>query len=90
MNVMGHLRRMDAFDSEIELRIIFLRCRHDYLTQRLDRIKRGKSSNEHEEAFEYVKRYIDVMREQMFEIATQYMSIFHNKSNKVFSSYPTT
>lgn len=82
MNVMGHLRRMDAFDSEIELRIIFLRCRHDYLSQRLDRIKRGKSSNEHEEAFEYVKRYIDVMREQMFEIATQYMSIFSQQEQQ--------
>ncbi|CDH54188.1 conserved oligomeric golgi complex subunit 8-like [Lichtheimia corymbifera JMRC:FSU:9682] len=82
MNVMGHLRRMDAFDSEIELRMVFLRCRHDYLTQRLERIKRGKSPNEHEEAFEYVKRYIDVMREQMFEIATQYMSIFSQQEQQ--------
>lgn len=70
MNVIGHLRRMDAFETETELRVIFLRCRHDFLMQRLDRIKVT------ENAFEYLKRYIDIMREQMFEIATHYTSVF--------------
>ncbi|ORY92263.1 Dor1-like family-domain-containing protein [Syncephalastrum racemosum] len=70
MNVIGHLRRMDAFETETELRVIFLRCRHDFLMQRLDRIKVT------ENAFEYLKRYVDIMREQMFEIATHYTSVF--------------
>ncbi|KAI9317581.1 oligomeric Golgi complex subunit 8, partial [Dichotomocladium elegans] len=77
MNVIGHLRRMDVFTSEVELRMMFLRCRHDHLTQRLERIKRGEG-----EAFEYTKRYIDVMREQMFEIATQYMSVFSQQEQQ--------
>lgn len=86
MNVIGHLRRMDAFESETELRMVFLRCRHDFLEQRLDRIKRVETSEEKssQEAFEYLKRYIDVMREQMFEIATHYMSVFpHQDSSSI-------
>ncbi|KAI9492158.1 oligomeric Golgi complex subunit 8, partial [Zychaea mexicana] len=83
MNVIGHLRRMDVFESEVELRMVFLRCRHDYLTQRLDRIKtRKEENNTQHEAFEYMKRYIDVMREQMFEIATQYMSVFSHQEQQ--------
>ncbi|KAI8147395.1 Dor1-like family-domain-containing protein [Fennellomyces sp. T-0311] len=82
MNVIGHLRRMDVFESEMELRMVFLRCRHDYLTQRLDRIKTRKEDVGAQEAFEYMKRYIDVMREQMFEIATQYMSVFSHQEQQ--------
>ena len=82
MNVIGHLRRMDVFESEMELRMVFLRCRHDHLTQRLDRIKIRKEDDGAQEAFEYMKRYIDVMREQMFEIATQYMSVFSHQEQQ--------
>lgn len=81
MNVMGFLRRMDVFESETELRMVFLRCRHDFLTSRLDRVKRSETLSEDtakksSDAFEYLKRFIDVMREQTFEIGTQYISIF--------------
>ncbi|KAI8372026.1 oligomeric Golgi complex subunit 8 [Choanephora cucurbitarum] len=73
MNMVGFLRRMDAFDSEAELRMVFLRCRHDYLQQRLLRIKRDLSDDTRQrgvDAFEYTKKFIDIMREQMFETGT--------------------
>ncbi|KAI8369036.1 oligomeric Golgi complex subunit 8 [Blakeslea trispora] len=75
MNMIGFLRRMDVFNSEAELRMMFLRCRHDYLQQRLLRIKRDLSEDVRQrsvDAFEYTKKFIDVMREQMFETGTQY------------------
>ncbi|KAI7892464.1 oligomeric Golgi complex subunit 8 [Mucor mucedo] len=82
MNVVGFLRRMDVFESETELKMVFLRCRHDFLQQRLARVKRDIASDDARQqsvdAFEYLKRFVDVMREQMFEIGTQYISIFSN------------
>jgi hypothetical protein len=86
MNVVGFLRRMDVFESETELRMVFLRCRHDFLQQRLVRVKRDMSTDDMRQrstdAFEYLKRYIDVMREQMFEIGTQYISIFSSNEQQ--------
>ncbi|SAM04643.1 hypothetical protein [Absidia glauca] len=91
MNVIGCLRRMDVFASERELRMVFLRCRHSCMQQRLEKIKRpiddtttgtaatATTNNTSQESFDYLKRYVDVMREQMFEMATHYMSIFSNK-----------
>lgn len=90
MNVVGFLRRMDVFESETELRMVFLRCRHDYLQQRLNRAKRDISEDTRQrssDAFEYLKRFIDVMREQMFEISTQYISIFSNEQGTLLSDY---
>ncbi|KAL9541619.1 hypothetical protein MBANPS3_009024 [Mucor bainieri] len=90
MNVVGFLRRMDVFDSETELRMVFLRCRHDFLQQRLARIKRDMSDETRQrssDAFEYLKKFIDVMREQMFEIGTQYISIFSNEQGTLLSDY---
>ncbi|KAK4521455.1 uncharacterized protein ATC70_012070 [Mucor velutinosus] len=90
MNVVGFLRRMDVFDSETELRMVFLRCRHDFLQQRLARIKRDVSEESRQrssDAFEYLKKFIDVMREQMFEIGTQYISIFSNEQGTLLSDY---
>ncbi|KAG0164621.1 hypothetical protein DFQ28_003376 [Apophysomyces sp. BC1034] len=77
MSVVGYLRRMDAFASEDELRILFLRCRHDFLEQRIER-----TASEYKEGADYLKRYVDVMREQMFEITTQYMSVFSNENQE--------
>ncbi|KAI8641488.1 Dor1-like family-domain-containing protein [Parasitella parasitica] len=90
MNVVGFLRRMDAFDSETELRMVFLRCRHDFLQQRLARLKRDISDEPRQrsaDAFEHLKKFIDVMREQMFEIGTQYISIFSNEQGTLLSDY---
>ncbi|KAI8078471.1 oligomeric Golgi complex subunit 8 [Thamnidium elegans] len=90
MNVVGFLRRMDVFGSETELRMIFLRCRHDFLQQRLVRVKRDISEDARQrsvDAFEYLKRFVDVMREQMFEIGTQYISIFSNEQGSLLSDY---
>ncbi|KAI8092321.1 oligomeric Golgi complex subunit 8, partial [Gilbertella persicaria] len=90
MNMVGFLRRMDVFESETELRMVFLRCRHDCLQQRLTRIKRDISEDSRQksvDAFEYVKKFVDVMREQMFEIGTQYVSIFSNEQSTILSDY---
>ncbi|RCH95065.1 hypothetical protein CU097_012329 [Rhizopus azygosporus] len=90
MNAVGFLRRMDVFESENELRMVFLRCRHDYLQQRLSRIKREMSEDPKQrsrDSFEYMKRFIDVMREQMFEIGTQYIWIFPHEQGPLLSDY---
>ncbi|KAI7907238.1 Dor1-like family-domain-containing protein [Cokeromyces recurvatus] len=90
MNVVGFLRRMDVFDTEIELRMVFLRSRHDFLQQRLARIKRDISEDSRQkssDAFEYLKRFMDVMREQLFEIGTQYISIFSNEQSTLLPDY---
>ncbi|CAO3624817.1 unnamed protein product [Cunninghamella echinulata] len=122
MNVIGYLRRMDIFASETELRLAFLRCRHDYVEQKLEKIKKPSSpstttttddhpisfstknnsdknnnqstvataspspSTSSQETFDYLKKYLDIMREQMFEIATQYMSVFSSKENDTLLS----
>ncbi|KAI9300473.1 Dor1-like family-domain-containing protein [Cunninghamella echinulata] len=122
MNVIGYLRRMDIFTSETELRLAFLRCRHDFVEQKLEKIKKpslsssttttddhhvpfstknniNKNNNQStiaavspspstssQETFDYLKKYLDIMREQMFEIATQYMSVFSSKENDTLLS----
>lgn len=91
MNVVGFLRRMDVFASELQLRLVFLRCRNEFLQQRLSRVKRDLSEDPRQrstDAFEYLKRFIDVIREQVFEIGTQYMSIFSNdQGSSLLSDY---
>ncbi|KAH8553492.1 Dor1-like family-domain-containing protein [Umbelopsis sp. PMI_123] len=88
MNVIGYLRQMSSFETENELRILFLRCRSDYLNQRIEHVKKvsaieseGKTDWQRlgRDSFEYVKQYIDVIREQVFEIITQYSSMFSEK-----------
>jgi conserved oligomeric Golgi complex subunit 8 len=88
MNVIGYLRQMSSFETENELRILFLRCRGDYLNQRIEHVKKvsavesdGKTDWQRlgRDSFEYIKQYIDVIREQVFEITTQYSSMFSDK-----------
>jgi hypothetical protein len=88
MNVIGYLRQMSSFETENELRILFLRCRSDYLNQRIEHVKKvsaveldGKTDWQRlgRDSFEYIKQYIDVIREQVFEITTQYSSMFSDK-----------
>ncbi|KAI8888824.1 Dor1-domain-containing protein [Backusella circina FSU 941] len=90
ISVVGFLRRLDVFESEMELRIVFLRCRHDFLQQRLLRIKREISEDERQrstDAYEFLKKYLDVIREQLFEIGNQYMSVFSNEQGTLLSDY---
>ncbi|KAI9276512.1 oligomeric Golgi complex subunit 8 [Sporodiniella umbellata] len=90
MNAVGFLRRMDIFESENELRMVFLRCRHDFLQQKLIRIKRDMSEDpkqRSQNASEYLKKFIDVIREQMFEIGTQYIWIFPHEQGPLLSDY---
>ncbi|KAI8393293.1 oligomeric Golgi complex subunit 8, partial [Radiomyces spectabilis] len=91
MNIIGYLRRLDTFQTENELRMVFLRCRHSFLEQRVDRIKREMSDDTRkrsQDAVDYLKKYIDIMREQMFEIATQYLSVFSNEEqDSLLSDY---
>ncbi|CAO3594984.1 unnamed protein product [Absidia cylindrospora] len=113
MNIIGHLRRMEVFDSERELRMVFLQCRHDCVEQRLERIKKPTDDaavyivsssatmttaasspttipTNSQDTFDYLKRYVDVMREQMFEMATHYTSIFSsNEADTILSDYMT-
>ncbi|GAB5585352.1 hypothetical protein Unana1_00252 [Umbelopsis nana] len=85
MNVIGYLRQMSSFETENELRLLFLRCRGDYLNQRLEHVKKisaidtdGKTDWQRlgRDSFEYLKQYVDVIREQVFEIITQYSAMF--------------
>ncbi|KAG1048217.1 hypothetical protein G6F43_009378 [Rhizopus delemar] len=90
MNSVGFLRRMDVFESEDELRMVFLRCRHDFLQQKLARIKRDMSEDTKQrsrDAVEYLKKFIDIIREQMLEIGTQYIWIFPHEQGPILSDY---
>lgn len=91
MNVIGYLRQMSSFETENELRILFLRCRSDYLNQRIEHVKKVSAVELDDktdwqrlgrDSFEYIKQYIDVIREQVFEITTQYSSMFSDKLYK--------
>lgn len=95
MNVIGYLRQMNSFETENELRLLFLKCRDDYLNRRLDSIKKvGTTETEltkdwqriGRDSFEYIKQYIDVIREQVFEIITQYSSVFSDDAKSYGAS----
>lgn len=93
MNVVGYLRRMETFESEVELRMVFLKCRGDYFSGLIETLKKenlnGFNKNERGgvEAFEYLKKYIDLQREQLFDIITQYWSIFSEDHVQSVSAY---
>ncbi|RUP50727.1 Dor1-like family-domain-containing protein [Jimgerdemannia flammicorona] len=95
MNVVGYLRRMEAFENEVELRMVFLKCRDDYLRGLVDALKKESLNGFNSkvidrggvEAFEYLKKYIDLQREQLFDIITQYWSIFSEDHVSSASAY---
>ncbi|CAM0140584.1 hypothetical protein VKS41_006605 [Umbelopsis sp. WA50703] len=98
MNVIGYLRQMNSFETENELRLLFLKCRDDYLNRRLDNIKKVGTIDMEltkdwqrlgRDSFEYVKQYIDVIREQVFEIITQYSSVFSDDAKLYGNSTDT-
>ncbi|CAE6415383.1 unnamed protein product [Rhizoctonia solani] len=70
----GLLRRMKAL-SEDELALAFLTGRVANLNASLAAIDR-EGADQMEEAAKYLKRYIDVFRENLHEIVTQFSTIF--------------
>lgn len=68
------LRRMKALD-ENELALAFLTGRVANLTASISAIERD-GADQLEEASRYLKRYIDVFRENLHEIVTQFSTIF--------------
>lgn len=73
LKVMGFLRRTGSFDEE-ELRFLFLKGRYDALLESWSQIEDLRSTPE-----KYVKKYVEIFREQVFAIITQYTSIFPNE-----------
>lgn len=70
LKVIGFLRRNTSF-SEDELKFLFLRGRYDALMDTWAGIDHLKDTPER-----YVKKYVEIFREQVFAIITQYTSIF--------------
>ncbi|THH10383.1 hypothetical protein EW145_g1348 [Phellinidium pouzarii] len=64
------LRKMDVF-SEPELALVFLTSRLSYLGGTLDAIEQERTDHAR-----YVRRYVDVWREGVSDVATQYTTIF--------------
>ncbi|CAE6514929.1 unnamed protein product [Rhizoctonia solani] len=75
----GLLRRMKAL-SEDELALAFLTGRVVNLHGSLAAIERD-GADQLEEAARYLKRYIDVFRENLHEIVTQFSTIFLERPN---------
>lgn len=84
VKAVGFLRRMDVL-SEEELRVAFLTGReHNYRTQLVE-IEREKG-----DPVRYVRRYIDVFREHVYDIIAQFTTIFiDNPSISSSSTTPT-
>ncbi|KDN49029.1 hypothetical protein RSAG8_02382, partial [Rhizoctonia solani AG-8 WAC10335] len=75
----GLLRRMKAL-SEDELALAFLTGRMANLNASLAAIERD-GADQMEEAARYLKRYIDVFRENLHELVTQFSTIFLERPN---------
>ncbi|KAF0452904.1 Dor1-domain-containing protein [Gigaspora margarita] len=73
LKVIGYLRRMEAFD-EAELRLVFLLSRDAYLRSLIRTIDKEKK-----DPIYYLKKYIDIFRENFFDIVTQYRAIFSDE-----------
>ncbi|RIB23888.1 Dor1-like family-domain-containing protein [Gigaspora rosea] len=85
LKVIGYLRRMEAFD-EAELRLVFLLSRDAYLRSLIRTIDKEKKDPVY-----YLKKYIDIFRENFFDIVTQYRAIFSDEggglpSTPIYSS----
>jgi hypothetical protein len=68
----GFLRRMDRL-SEEELRMVFLESRVDHMRSAVEGLH-----NEKNDKIRYLRRYIDLFREVVYETVSQYNSIFMN------------
>lgn len=70
------LRRMKVFEEE-ELALIFLTSRYAYVAGLL-----GSVEGERHDSTKYLRRYIDIWREGIFDIATQFKTIFIEASDE--------
>ena len=70
IKVVGLLNRTNAF-TEDELRYLFLKGRYDALQEVLEGLECLRDAPER-----YLKKYVEIFREQVFAVITQYESIF--------------
>ncbi|ORX91000.1 Dor1-domain-containing protein [Basidiobolus meristosporus CBS 931.73] len=70
LRVIGFLRRMEVFD-EAELRVLFLKSRDAYFEQLVHEL-----SVEMIDPVKFLRRYIDLCRDEYFDIVSQYQAIF--------------
>ena len=77
----GFLRRMDRL-SEEELRIVFLESRVDHMRNTIEGLQ-----SERADKIRYLRRYIDLFREIVYETVSQYNSIFMNNGPGLSSGY---
>lgn len=68
----GFLRRMERL-SEEELRIVFLESRVDHMRNAVEGLQSEKGDK-----IRYLRRYVDLFREIVYETVSQYNSIFMN------------
>ena len=76
----GFLRRMGRMPEE-ELRIVFLESRVDFMRNAVDAIQSDKGDK-----IRYLRRYIDLFREVVYETVSQYNSIFMDNRTVSLSS----
>ncbi|KAJ3210349.1 conserved oligomeric Golgi complex component [Dinochytrium kinnereticum] len=80
IRVIGYLRRMEAF-PEPELRLVFLKQKDAYLTGLIREL--GDSVG-----VDYMKKYTEILREHLFDIITQYKTIFSDSSLSTSGATP--
>lgn len=90
----GFLRKMDVLD-EPELALAFLTGRGVYLDSLLKTVeieKRGAEGDrerEKEAYARYLKRYVDLWREGVYDVVTQYSTIFLERAPSTSGTAPT-
>lgn len=78
IKIIGFLRKMDII-SELELRIIFLQKRNEYVKARLNKVADF-------DPYKGLKAYLDTFRDTVFEVISQYTTLFPTKSSKKTSA----
>ncbi|KAK3809781.1 MAG: Dor1-like family-domain-containing protein, partial [Linnemannia elongata] len=74
LRIIGFLRRIGSFKGQLDL-MLFLKSRGLYMNLQLSKVVYHKG-----DSFGYLKKYIDVTRECLFDIMTYYKSIFGSPS----------
>ncbi|KAI0734426.1 Dor1-domain-containing protein [Fomitopsis betulina] len=90
----GFLRKMDVLD-EPELALAFLTGRGVYLDGLLKTVEiekrgvEGDKEREKEAYARYLKRYVDLWREGVYDVVTQYTTIFLERAPSTSGTVPT-